>query len=352
MESGFYDCQKAWEEILTGVHPKEPAKKAIYSDWSESNEFRYCRDYMADQVFSDRPLILAGIDCLFNGKYSTDYFVNDLEDLLTRLGLPTDQRDGWADFTEILGRVVDQTRPYVAVPHDFYDTLDDLINEVGQYASNDSEAVWWWWGLANVETAAWLADAAYDRDTRTLDNQFYFNLRSERMGYNLMYLAKYRFPDKKIVVWTESTHICRNLLYWDYHYSGTWTETYFLTMGDIAWHCLGHDVYALGFTSYAGSTSLNMQVGDTHTFEDLVTYGDLEELMNAAGMTYAMLDFRLLNDFRNPAQNHMPPESGAWLRWDAYLMPWGYRRFNYDWTTVLDGLIFIRTMTPSTPAPL
>jgi hypothetical protein len=64
----------------------------------------------------------------------------------------------------------------------------------------------------------------------------------------------------------------------------------------------------------------------------------LENLLLEAGHTNAIVDFRQLD------------ESGRWLRQKRSSRPLGHSDMAADWTDVFDGVVFTRTMFPSTLA--
>jgi len=66
--------------------------------------------------------------------------------------------------------------------------------------------------------------------------------------------------------------------------------------------------------------------------------GSLEDLMEKAGLENAIVDFR----GAGPAL--------SWLGRPMVARPLGYAQMEADWTTVLDGMVFNKTMAQSTRA--
>ena len=64
--------------------------------------------------------------------------------------------------------------------------------------------------------------------------------------------------------------------------------------------------------------------------------GSLEDLLARADLDAAIVDFR-----RSPA-------GGEWLGEELKSRPLGYSEMTASWDDVLDGMVFIRVMTPST----
>ncbi len=63
---------------------------------------------------------------------------------------------------------------------------------------------------------------------------------------------------------------------------------------------------------------------------------ELEELINATDLEYALVDFR------------HPAEGGEWLRQEILARPFDHVRERADWTQIMDGIMFIRKMARST----
>jgi hypothetical protein len=64
----------------------------------------------------------------------------------------------------------------------------------------------------------------------------------------------------------------------------------------------------------------------------------LENLLRRAGFQHAYLDLWNLST------------NGTWLSRELTARPLGYGEMRAKWSAVLDGVFFIRTMTPSTRA--
>jgi len=106
-------------------------------------------------------------------------------------------------------------------------------------------------------------------------------------------------------------------------------------MGHEAWKVLSKQTYTLGFIAAEGT--YGRYVGPPSPVRK-VEGDSLEELLVAAGQQNAIVDFRQLD------------KSGDWLRGPLVAHPLGYTSMIADWTNVFDGLVFTRTMFPSTRA--
>jgi len=77
-ESGLYDCRMAWDRIRAGDDASAAAQAAIFSLWSESAQVAPLWPYLAQEASSKQPLILAGFDSQFTGRFSQDGLAKSL----------------------------------------------------------------------------------------------------------------------------------------------------------------------------------------------------------------------------------------------------------------------------------
>jgi len=101
----------------------------------------------------------------------------------------------------------------------------------------------------------------------------------------------------------------------------------------VIWKELSNQVYALGFTAYSGSFGVAGQGAETLSPPSA---NSLEDLMYKANLDYAIVDFRY------------PGNNGNWLQEKLISRPFGYDEMTANWTEVLDGIMFIKVMVPST----
>jgi erythromycin esterase-like protein len=106
-----------------------------------------------------------------------------------------------------------------------------------------------------------------------------------------------------------------------------------VTMGHEVYKALGKETYTLAFVAAEGEAGVPW--GKPWKLSP-VPPGSLESLCLDAGLTNAIVDFRHLD------------ESGAWLRQKLTARPLGHSDMTADWTNVFDGVVFTRTMFPST----
>ena len=161
-----------------------------------------------------------------------------------------------------------------------------------------------------------------------------FAMRDQQMGKNLVWLARERYPNRKIIVWAATFHNARRLGTIDTGdpklarlYGGV------TPMGEVAWKELGNEIYSLGFTSFDGEWGTAF-AKSAQTIPP-PSSGSLEDLFARAGLVNAFVDFR------------NPPAGGAWLRAPIVAKLLGHTEMRADWTCVVDGVVFLRTMQRS-----
>lgn len=332
-ESGLYDVAKVWDRIEGGEGAASAMPGGIFSVWTGSAQLGALKAYLDEAAHSSRPLRLAGFDCQFTGSESRNHLVSELETFLGAHGSATVQDPTWDDWAAKLRALVSSdwltNRPTQEDVNALQAFLDDLGAEVEALPS-DADTQFWSQVLKSTREQARLLWSYVPGEWHPEIT----SIRDIQMGDNLLWLLDRRFPGQKIIVWAASLHVARQvgtleLVDADLSYQG------YTTMGQTVWEGIGRDAYALGFTATRG------QAGLWYTDRmDLVTppSGSLEALFQDAEAVNAFLDLRT------------PGPGGAWLGEDLLSRPFGYSYMRGSWPDHLDGMVYMRTMTPSTPA--
>jgi erythromycin esterase len=173
-------------------------------------------------------------------------------------------------------------------------------------------------------------DTFTERDTANV-RASYTNERDAQMADNFIWLARDRFPGRKIIVWAATFHNIRNPE--TVGDSGQYVGL--ATMGHLSWKALGDEIYNLGFVASEGKAGMyRVEPRDIPKPVE----GSIDKLLASTTHDLAIVDFRHLR------------ESGAWLRNRMMSAPLGYSAEPADWTRVLDGIMYTRVMRPSTRA--
>jgi erythromycin esterase len=343
-ESGLYDCARAWQRLAAGEDAATAVPRGVFGIWTRSEQVRPLIAYLGAQARSARPLELAGFDDQLTGSASREELVGDLAAFLRRIGAPSLAGPEWPAFAALLQNLAENAyqrgklpRPAAEEQQRFLRQLDRLRAEVAaRGGAADRDADFWAQVLASLAPAArqqWLYDPAAGEVPPEI-----LGLRDRQMGENLLWLANRRYPGRKIVVWAATFHAAR-------HLGRIETEAPELrrlyrgleVMGEVAWRELGEEMYTVGFTASEGRTGTPFEEAPTELAPP--SAGSLEDLFHRAGLELAIVDFR------------RPPAGGGWLRQPLLSRPLGYLEMRADWGEVVDGMLYTRTMAPSTRAP-
>jgi erythromycin esterase len=348
-ESGLYDCRKAWELLKTGKDPDEAVPNGVFGIWTASKQFEPVIEYLGKAAKSDRPLELAGFDCQFTAAASLTYLDADIAKVLDTLGPQAITPEARTAFFDALA-AMRKRRPTVpsaleavaktlkiAKPNqEALDQEQKALAPLGQAlaAAQPNDA------LPAAELAFWRQFAVSLQAESEKMWTFQFdapkggNLRDTQMAKNLVWLAREAYPHRKIIVWAASFHLARNAPSIQFS-TGVTPYRHTVTMGDGAWKELGNMTYTLGFVAAEGQFG---RFSTTPANVPPLQSGSLEDLFVAARFDNAIVDFRHLE------------QSGAWLREKLPAKFLGYGSMSADWTNVFDGVVFTRTMFPSSLA--
>ena len=347
-ESGFYDVHYAWHDLASGGDPMEAVRSAIFGLWTNVRETQTLWEYVAAQSKTARPLVLAGIDSQFTGSASKRHFMDDLQAVLADLPADSQLSAARTRVTAVLRSYFDsrgkgleglaafQKRSTVAQRALFYTAVYQLQEGLKRLTYDDQAKAakrdYWLQLLASTSTQMeflWHQDYKHLYDAPSPTFQWAaFNLRDRQMAENLIWLAREESPNEKIIVWAATSHEMRNRRFFTNEYTG------YVPMGDTIDRAMGPDVYTIGFTAYEGHAGIG-----EWTNIGVAAPGSIESLIHAGGPEYAVVDFR-----------HLGPD-GIWLTQTLSCRPLGYVADTTDWPATMDGLFYIREMTPSTPIP-
>lgn len=173
------------------------------------------------------------------------------------------------------------------------------------------------------------------------------NLRDRAMADAMLWLANDYYPDRKIVVWCATAHMIHSAATeiepleenWDADAYVGWQH-----MGDHLRRAVGDQIYVIGITAYDGEVGTVFPEGAA--YETSVSpldpgpppVGSFEDLCHRAELQYAFVDLR-------------GTEPDHWLREPMIAWPLAFARNRARWDRVLDGFLFIHTMSPSRQLP-
>jgi len=155
------------------------------------------------------------------------------------------------------------------------------------------------------------------------------NIRDAQMADNLLWLVRQRYAGRKVIVWAATSHAIRNRQ----SILPPIADPNMVPMGHHVWQALGPDSYVVGFTSARGRFgSWRGQRSDLA----LPRSGSLEDAFDRTGAEALFLDLRA------------SARDDDWLSRPVMARPMGHARMVARWRNILDGVVFIKTASPST----
>ena len=322
-ESGLYDMRKVWDRMRAGESARKAVRRGLPPNWSRSEEMKSLIEYVGERAQRRRPLELAGFDCRFSASASRDRMVDDLVAFLAERDIDTDSVPDWDRFRRTLEKIADGSinwRPSEQEERLVTSTIESLTERLP--GPEEEEAAFWRQLLNSTKALAQLRARSEPQSPSPAD----LNLLDATMADNLIWLAREAYPERKIIVWGATSRNLRNSQLIDPSREVT-------TMGHLAWQALGESIYSVGFLAYAG----RRLVVDEPREIDPPPSDSLEGLWGATEDENAFLDLR-----------HMP-EGGEWLQAPVpSRLVSGDDPVKADWTKVLDGVVFLRSMEPTT----
>lgn len=333
-ESGLYDGPLAWEALKKGeMKADEAAGLCVFPIWTKSKQVQPLLEYLAAQAKGKTPLELCGFDCQFTGSAARAELGHDVTGLLGKLPdgtfTPRQQEQVYAAFDKLAeGKVPDDAG---------LERMAEFRKAVLALKPSDAlpaaELSWAKQVQESVEGLVAFKKGANDTEAG--------NARDKQMAKNFLWLAKEKYPKRKIIVWAASFHTCRSPKDIDWLVEqdggGVKREAKYgktVTFGDEVCKAMGAEVYSVAFTAAEGEWKLMQNKEPVKLAGPRA--GSLEDLMCKAGLTNAFLD---LKD---------PPAGGEWLKKQRWTMrPMGYANMEALWPRSFDGVVFLKTMTPS-----
>jgi erythromycin esterase-like protein len=330
-ESGFYDCRRTWQDARAGMPIADSASGCMFELWWNSAQVRPLLTYLDEQKAGKRPLELAGMDFQPSGSRSR-FLLDDFERFARAQG-----------DTAGLGADLATLRATVGAPPPQIKSLgDSTLGAMRSVVARLTARTW-----RDVPALGALGDgafwtqtlgsaAAYIEFVHPLSNGVQtpqvFNRRDSVMAANLAWLGR-RDPARKIIVWGATSHLVRNRTGIEGDPAPNMVPT-----GHLVAEQFKDQVYAIGFLAAEGE--MGMARRGTKTPRAPVEPADsssLDGLWRDSGQALGFLDLRRI------------PKGGEWLAAPLSARPLGYAPMKTVWPRHLDGFVFTRTMTPSTP---
>jgi erythromycin esterase len=332
-ESGHFECREVDRVLRDPQRPIRDAWKAgLFGIWALSAQAIPVLEYAREVAATDRPLETAGYDCQITSgdlapwlaamrdfylplgeRHPSEHLLAAIErekDVLLSSAKTQQQAEGVIQGLRNLGELTDAARDRLIAAHGADEftflrrTIDDFVATAGMTLNR----------LKPV----------------TPDNPF-INTRDQRMGENLVWLARERYKGRKLIVWAATMHQVHDV----HGIRPPWDPDGYkneIIAGTIAKPVLGDDLFSIGFDAHTGSAATCFQAPQSIPSSP---EGSLGALLAKLEHPFFYVDFRSL------PQDH-------WLRDFTIARPLGYAPMEARWPRHLDGMFFIHTMFPST----
>jgi erythromycin esterase len=340
-ESGLYDCRVAWDALQTGkLSPLKAASKGIFGIWTRSVQVQPLLEYLAKHAGTAKPLELAGCDSQLTGSASTESLPGDLKGILDAIPVhhladgPRQNALSALRGMSKFEKLSDEQR------NSFQVCREALLKAGPSEKLHKRDHAFWVHVLESLDTHTRCVEFGQSRVRA--DQQKYGNLRDTQMGRNLVWLARKRYPNRKLIVWAASMHNLRAPasaeLVNRFHRPESKTprtqalykET--VTLGNEAWKQLGKEIYSVAFTAAEGEWKLCWWGKERAVKLQPPMPGSLEDYFARTGYEFAFLNLRNL------------PEPSAWLKEKRVARPMGYADMEASWPDHFDGFVFTKKM--------
>ncbi len=347
-ESPLFDCLQMEADLHSDIPLADIIVKGLVR-FLYNGQVLPLFEYARSTYGTTRPLKMVGFDCQSRG-YTVERYIKVLFDFLDRVDpqlLTEAQREifqeGFNRLTE--GSYKPKTQKYKS----FRTVVEELLALLSRKENSFSlvhasrEIAFYRQTLKNllVTEEDWLQ---YYKELDSKSQMWKgVNIRDKGMAENLIWLAKERYPDRKIIVWAHSFHIMRDGPSIDVIDSSflrdVMEEEYYnhkglVPMGQTVYDQLREEIYTIAFLAYQGKVGFPWgDLWDIHVAEE----GSLEYFLHKTGQSYMFVDFKGL------------PEDGThWLRQRLVAGPISYIPMRANWTRIFDSIIFTDKMFPCT----
>lgn len=327
-ESGLFSCWRMDQALYSPAGIQEAMREGLFGVFARSGQLRSIFTYARSTHASPRPLEMAGFDIQFSTPTSAQSYRDALLAFVDRVDprlLDADQRrvlDEFAAMANIFSEGPGQ------VTREGYARYRAFFRELSQALRRETDR------LASVHRPRDVSlHLRFLENVRAMlvhwESLFHgprAEYRDVAMGENLVWLARERYPDRKLIALGNTGHLSRAA-----HTIETMAET---PAGEVVFRELGRQVYSIAFVRYAGAVG-----GPGREPVDLrpAPEGSLEALLHRLGQPYLFLDLRQLDC-----------TTQHWLCGPLPHLVGTDRIVRVVWPEMFDGVVFIDRTFPST----
>lgn len=315
-ESGIGVVGLADDRARAGAAPGQALAAAVMPVWGQSDQFQPLADYLDRAAAAGAPLTLAGFDMQEVGPAGAAFAdrIDGLAGQLAAAAEPAARLAGHVRAMSQGGMRALADRDLTTVP------VDIAAAQAALDALPASDASRWRQELASLGTFF-----SFMRGMAAQPSPEVFNSRDAQMASNLEWLAA-RHPDRKIIVWAATSHALKDRAAIDPAVDQT---REMIPMGAHIRQAFGDAAYVLAFTG--GGGKIGSWARRTETDIGTPPENSLEAELLATEHAYAFTP--------------LAPSEERRVSWML-----GYQPMPAYWDRAVDGVFFIREMTPTSYA--
>ncbi len=322
-ESSFYGINKLWNSENSLNERLANAKKEIYGMWSKVEETIPLFDFIEERNQNGHKLDIVGIDCIHGMPYTKENYAKDLDDFLvsSHISIPKE----YSSFKPLLKRLVELDLNGKIGSDEimlFGRVVDSLRFKLSKL--HETQEIEFW----NQELKSLKMDARglWVRPVRGV-NRWFSAPRDSAMAENLLWLARNKYKDKKIIVWASSYHVSKNKSFFEK--SKGFDPNKLTVMGNIIDSNMPGKTYSLGFVSSQGYFAESLDE-KAHSHPIRISDSSFEAILAETAFDCAIVDLRSMTNDKKFAM------AGT-----------DYFQTNAVWNKIFDGVFYIRKTSPS-----
>lgn len=323
-EASFFGCTLAWEAAHESANPQEVLATAVLPIWSRSEQGAPLFAYLAKQLKSANPLILAGVDpqLIIGGSAERTRqldveLAHHLESMECAEGWTESTRESLVSLVETNAEATPEQLAELAPLVDSIRRARECLGAFTATSRPEDKASFWRQVLWNLEQLALLVWG--DQSDPDI-----YNLRDFAMARNVDWIRQ-RYPGKRVIVWSANLHIARGLQGVSDHRGHPYSE--YSPMGEILAKSYGHRLASIMVIS----RERRSRAGGVTRSDPTALGTSLETTLFSQARDVGFIDLR-----------HWAAKRKGGLEFVA--APFGYEEQSANWAEVVDGFLFIPIM--------
>ena len=320
-ESDFFNINKKSDENKS----IDEIEKSIYPIWSNCVQVNPLFNYIKNQQ-KINPITISGFDCQIGAhNYDSKDKISYIETIsrYIKKNIDTSKIGNYQLFEETLKDLLffvkgtDKKQAHMrkikkSVQEKYFNTLSNIMDKI------DNKNTFLFKSLENALHYARIAWKKKDGHQG----------RDIKMGENILWLHKTKFPNQKIIIWAHSTHLVKGIR--DKNGKGINLPRTPISTGEYVCNRLNkNDVYSIGFSSRKGETQRTSLIIKYYKYKiKLPKKKSFENWVHSKDIKFGFINFKNL---KNNSK-------------DFYMKGFSHYNFKTNWLTAFDGIFYIDEM--------